>query len=561
MADFGLNDALRMAKALNDDSGQTYNSIYATVGRIDSDGTIWVRFTGSNTETPVEGSFASVAIGEIVEVVVEGGRAKIKGNYSNPSASISYANRINDNAIQAVNDASAANTAATAAQDSADAAAASAASAVSSAETAAGAAEQAVSDAADAKAAAESAQDSAGEAFDSAQSALAQLGFIEDVVGVLNWISEHATYVQTTDTEVEPGKFYFSKSGDIYSFVVNPTGNPAQQGWYEVDDIDDTVSNYVASHLVLTNSGLYVISDSSKYRVLLASDGMKVYDPSGNLVSTFGESIEFSSSRVQYIGNEDTFVAFFPQSGQTAAHVTLGGNIIMGSGGKTLSELLQEVEEKAARGTGILPVSTAPSSASGTTHGFAYSYRSTKSSVLAESGVDDVVIGDVLEYEYWHYPVGYVDATYVYLGTRTSIQGPAGATGASGSQGPAGATGAQGPAGATGSQGPAGATGSPGATGATGPQGPQGATGSQGPVGATGSTGATGPEAIVTLYTTAINYTAGTATLAVTLRVDGVITTPTSYKWTKGTSTTSLGTGATLNVNDLNATYSCTVTW
>jgi hypothetical protein len=49
--------------------------------------------------------------------------------------------------------------------------------------------------------------------------------------------------------------------------------------------------------------------------------------------------------------------------------------------------------------------------------------------------------------------------------------------------------------------------------------------------------------------------------LSATLRVDGVVTTPTSYKWTKGTSTTSLGTGATLNVTDLNAVYNCTATW
>lgn len=79
--------------------------------------------------------------------------------------------------------------------------------------------------------------------------------------------------------------------------------------------------------------------------------------------------------------------------------------------------------------------------------------------------------------------------------------------------------------------------------------------------GATGATGPAGPEAEVTVFVSAINYTAGTATLGVTLRVNGTVTVPSSYKWTKGTSTTSLGTGSTVNISDLNATYNCTVTW
>ncbi len=85
--------------------------------------------------------------------------------------------------------------------------------------------------------------------------------------------------------------------------------------------------------------------------------------------------------------------------------------------------------------------------------------------------------------------------------------------------------------------------------------------GDKGDKGDPGQTGATGPEAIVTVTPTTINWATGTATLAATLRVNGVITTPTGYKWTKGTSADSLGTGSTLDVTDLNATYNCTVTW
>lgn len=63
------------------------------------------------------------------------------------------------------------------------------------------------------------------------------------------------------------------------------------------------------------------------------------------------------------------------------------------------------------------------------------------------------------------------------------------------------------------------------------------------------------------IFIDAVNYRAGTATLRAILYVDSVLTTPGSYKWTKGTSTTSIGTGQTLTVNDLDAVYNCTVTF
>jgi len=68
-------------------------------------------------------------------------------------------------------------------------------------------------------------------------------------------------------------------------------------------------------------------------------------------------------------------------------------------------------------------------------------------------------------------------------------------------------------------------------------------------------------NSVVSIDISNINWAAGTATLTAVLRIDGVIKTPSSYKWTKGTSTTSVGTNSTLNITDLNAVYNCTVTW
>ena len=92
-----------------------------------------------------------------------------------------------------------------------------------------------------------------------------------------------------------------------------------------------------------------------------------------------------------------------------------------------------------------------------------------------------------------------------------------------------------------------------GPAGVTGPQGPQGVTGPQ------GSTGSPGPEAIVTIEVTSVS--SGSATLKAYLWVNGTLTTPSTYKWTKGSNSTSIGSSQSITVNDLAAIYNCTVEW
>lgn len=91
-------------------------------------------------------------------------------------------------------------------------------------------------------------------------------------------------------------------------------------------------------------------------------------------------------------------------------------------------------------------------------------------------------------------------------------------------------------------------------------EGAKGDTGEQGPKGNTGATGNTGPEAVVTIIPSNVDWNTGTATLTAILRVNGQIVTPTSYAWTQGIST-SLGNSSSININNLNTTYNCTVTW
>lgn len=93
------------------------------------------------------------------------------------------------------------------------------------------------------------------------------------------------------------------------------------------------------------------------------------------------------------------------------------------------------------RGTGILKITTAPSSYTTATGGFTPTYRVSLSTVKTQSKVNEVLVGDVIQYSYYQYPIGYVDGSYVYTGARTSLRGSTGAAGAAGADGANGADG------------------------------------------------------------------------------------------------------------------------
>jgi hypothetical protein len=83
--------------------------------------------------------------------------------------------------------------------------------------------------------------------------------------------------------------------------------------------------------------------------------------------------------------------------------------------------------EKGERGSKILKVTTAPSSYTTATGGFTPTYRIALSTVETQSAATEVLKNDVIHYSYYHYPVGYVDGSYVYLGVRQTIRGATGA--------------------------------------------------------------------------------------------------------------------------------------
>lgn len=325
------------------DKGTRAYDTQAKVIRVEGS-TVWVHIPGGVDETPVRKTM-NAKEGDAVQVRVSGGTAFLVGNASSPPTDDTRANTAFETAYVAKEVADAAGLAAASAQQSADSAARAADVAWEKADEAETAAGVAWDKAADAETAAGEAKSSAQEANKAANGALTQLSVVEDVVGTLNWISEHGTYEISSDTEVIPGKHYFEKQGDKYNIIVNPTGSPSDLGYYELSSIDEAVTNYVSSHLALTNQGLWVTKDNNAYKILLASDGMRVYDGQGKLVATFGESIHFSADRPQYIGNDDAYIIFYDSDNDGVPDaINIGGSSVTILGNKRLSDLLTNLD-------------------------------------------------------------------------------------------------------------------------------------------------------------------------------------------------------------------------
>lgn len=387
-------------------------------------------------------------------------------------------------ANQAISDAAAASTAASNAQSSANQAISDAAAASTAAGNAQTAANEAKADASAASAAASSAQTSANNALTYANTALTQLSIVEDVSGVLSWIQDHGTYTVTTDTTVQNETVYFiyNSTTQDYEPIVSPdpTKNPHQEGWY-VLDISDSQSEYIMAHLAVTSRGLWVLPSgmgtatdaqyAPNYKVLLASNAMYVYDGSGNLVSTFGANIEFSSTRPQYIGNNNTYIVFDPANGGS---ITIGGGsrVTIGTN-KTLDDVLTDLDVSVtqtatgaditvngdtvsiANGQDGAPGATGPQGPKGDTGDTGPQGPQGATGETGEDGatiwtatanpttpnytfnISDLTgqtgrtpqVGDIVVRSYYRYTIATVSSTTVFTNNRTSIRGAAGADG------------------------------------------------------------------------------------------------------------------------------------
>ncbi len=87
------------------------------------------------------------------------------------------------------------------------------------------------------------------------------------------------------------------------------------------------------------------------------------------------------------------------------------------------------------RGTGILKVTSAPSSYTTTTNGINPIKRMAISTIKTQAGVTEVLAGDLLSYSYYQYHIYYLDSSYAYMDSYVSVRGTAGEDGTNGTDG------------------------------------------------------------------------------------------------------------------------------
>lgn len=274
----------------------------ATVSRIEG-GTAWVQIPGGVDETPVQLT-VNAKEGDAVQIRVAGGKAWITGNGTNPPTDDTRANEANETAIYA-------QTIAENAEGSARRASLAAEVAEAKAQSASDAADEAWEKADDAEIAAGQAQTSAQTANSAANGALTSLSTVQDVIGMLNWAQENASYSLTQDTDIVPGKTYWTRSGagtEADPYVYTPVTNPVKTDlniYYEISGVDEAMADYINTHLALTDEGLSVLKASNGWRVLIKNDGVYIIDDLGRVVAKYKESIT--------LGNDDGSQSFMKE--------------------------------------------------------------------------------------------------------------------------------------------------------------------------------------------------------------------------------------------------------
>lgn len=149
----------------------------------------------------------------------------------------------------------------------------------------------------EAKTSAAQARTSAVQANEYASRALGHLGTVESVSETLTWITEHGTMELTADTEPDPTHVYFvanengayTVGGSKYDIVVEPDPND-MASYYELT-IDESLQNYVGTHMALTDEGLWLIpEDGTGYRILVSTGGGS-YDAGTHIIDSGGDSV------------------------------------------------------------------------------------------------------------------------------------------------------------------------------------------------------------------------------------------------------------------------------
>lgn len=244
----------------SDSKGTAPYDTKATVKKVEN-GIAWVQIPGGVDETPVQMTLSAKA-GDTVQVRVSGGRAWITGNGTAPPTDDTRANAAHKVASKAYSVADTAILDAQRAHEAADSA----------------------------EASADQAQTSAENAGEYAARALGNLSTVQSVTETLNWITAHGTMTITTDTALDPTHVYFVRDNDgdyevgnyHYSIVTEPKLEDIST--YYVLSIDESLNNYVGTHLAVTSEGLWLLPDAGGNKVLIATGQGQTYTAPGTYI-------------------------------------------------------------------------------------------------------------------------------------------------------------------------------------------------------------------------------------------------------------------------------------
>lgn len=272
-----------------------------TVTRIDGN-TAWVHFENGVDETPVVKSI-DCNKGDKVRIRISGGAAYLSGNETAPPTDDRTALAAKGVADSATILADNAHTAAESAIEYAN-------EAKSAAKDARGYANEARESADEARGQAREARISAENANEYAIRAYANLGAVESVVETLEWITAHGTMTSTQDldppeTSLNPSHVYFVEDdngeyevgNDRYSLVKEPKSDDIAD--YYLLTINESLNNYVAIHLALTDDGLKIVNtDNSDYHMLITPSAVQIKDKTGGVIATYSDSITLGVGNV-----------------------------------------------------------------------------------------------------------------------------------------------------------------------------------------------------------------------------------------------------------------------
>lgn len=354
-----LSETLELNKA----DGKHDRAVYGEVKQINSDQTYQVSLNGSDTTVKCA-RLSGAKVGDTVMVeLLANGYAVVTGTVggdTDASDAQASANAAVSAAGQAQSAASAASTAAAQAVTKADQASAAASAASSAAATADSKAVQAASAAAtadskadaassaasraessasaasaaatraegkadDAAAAASAAQASASNASEYAARALGNLASVESVAETLAWITTHGTMALTQDQQLDPTHVYFiqDNNGDYtvggtrYSIVTEPDADDLST-YYELS-IDQSLNNYVATHLAVDGEGLWLLPDAGGDKVLIATGAGSTYTTAGTYI-------------IGKVNNVDKVLAQFLATGATVGNIDGAHSVIDANG-------------------------------------------------------------------------------------------------------------------------------------------------------------------------------------------------------------------------------------